>query len=409
MYILQHFVLMLCMGQGRKSKPGIDQEQLQSWKLLQDFRTLLDQTSPAPCQTIKTGKGGPRRLLHEEDYLCSFLFAQFNPVIDSMRGLCACSRFQKVQDIVCRRSMRLGSFSEAQSVFGFERLEKVFEKLAAENISRPSQKKKIPPGLAKSLRLVDSSTFYALPRMAWAHWRVHYGTKQSAVRLHIKFSLFDEKPSGALVKPAKTCERKALEKMIQPGEFYVGDRYYGRDYKFLERLDEAGCSYLMRLYESAFIKEERNLPLTDGDIRAGVVSDRIVRLGSRKCWHLKSVRVIRIEKPELGEPVLLVTNQTDPNDLAAGLLADIYHRRWEIELFFRWLKCIFSKPKQWHWFAESAEGVGIQLYCALIAALLLSRRLGKIPNKRTMEALHWHQLGMINTDELAWAIGQKSS
>ncbi|NWK57833.1 hypothetical protein HW115_19625, partial [Verrucomicrobiaceae bacterium N1E253] len=93
-----------------------------------------------------------------------------------------------------------------------------FRKLAAENIGNSVKKAGIPPGLLKSLRLVDSSVFSALPRMAWAHWRTHYGTKQSALRLHIKFSLLDEKPSGALISPAKTCERKALEKMIQPGE-----------------------------------------------------------------------------------------------------------------------------------------------------------------------------------------------
>ncbi|NWK57829.1 hypothetical protein HW115_19590, partial [Verrucomicrobiaceae bacterium N1E253] len=93
-----------------------------------------------------------------------------------------------------------------------------FRKLAAENIGNSVKKAGIPPGLLKSLRLVDSSVFSALPRMAWAHWRPHYGTKQSALRLHIKFSLLDEKPSGALISPAKTCERKALEKMIQPGE-----------------------------------------------------------------------------------------------------------------------------------------------------------------------------------------------
>lgn len=72
------------------------------------------------------------------------------------------------------------------------------------------------------------------------------------------------------------------------------------------------------------------------------------------------------------------------------------------------LKNQYYLTEQWHWFAESAEGVGIQLYCALIAALLLARRLGKLPNKRMVEALRWHQMGMIDEDELARALGKKS-
>lgn len=368
---------------------------------------MLHDTDPTSIASQSSRKGGPKRLLLEEDYLCSFLFAQFNPVIDSMRGLCACSHFKKVQDIVCRRSMSLGSFSEAQAVFGFERLEGIFQGLVSENIQQSRPRPSIPPHLLKALRLVDSSVFHALPRMSWAHWR-NFSKGNSAIRLHLKFRLLDEKPSGVLISPAKLCERKALEMMIQPGEFYVGDRYYGRDYSFLGRLQEAECSFVMRLYEQAAIKLEQDLPLTEGDRKAGVVSDQLVRLGARKCWHLHAVRVIRIEKPELDEPILLVTNHTDPGELSAELLADIYQRRWEIELFFRWLKCIFGRPKQWHWFAESAEGVGIQLYCALIAALLLARRLGKLPNKRMVEALRWHQMGMIDEDELARALGKKS-
>jgi hypothetical protein len=408
LYDFTFSALLFCVGSSRTSKPIIGEQQLQSWKLLQNFRDLLHDTDPTSIASKSSRKGGPKRLLLEEDYLCSFLFAQFNPVIDSMRGLCACSHFKKVQDIVCRRSMSLGSFSEAQAVFGIERLVGIFETLASENIHRSQSRANIPPHLLKALRLVDSSIFSALPRMAWAHWRNHYSTEQSAIRLHLKFQLLDEKPAGALISPAKLCERKALEMMIQPGEFYVGDRYYGRDYRFLGRLQEAECSFVMRLYEQASMKVERDLPLTEADRKAGVVSDQIVRLGARKRWHLNAMRVIRIEKPELDEPILLVTNHTDPGELSAKLLANIYQQRWEIELFFRWLKCIFGRPKQWHWFAESADGVGIQLYCALIASLLLARRLGKLPNKRMVEALRWHQMGMIDEDELTRALGKKS-
>lgn len=239
------------MGRSKDNNSQITEDQLRSWSLLGEFRTLLgevpasaDETSPRPP------KGGPARLLLEEDYLCAFLFAQFNPIIDSMRGLCACSKFPKVQAEVCTRPMSLGSFSEAQSVFGFERLERIFKGLAAEQIQHAPRNEKLPPQLLKKLRLVDRSVFHAVPRMAWAHWRSGQ-RKGSAVRLHLKFRVLDQVPADAVVSKAKLCERTALEMMLESGECYVGDRNYGRDYGLLQRMDEAGCGYAMRMWEQA--------------------------------------------------------------------------------------------------------------------------------------------------------------
>jgi IS4 transposase len=131
-----------------------------------------------------------------------------------------------------------------------------------------------------------------------------------------------------------------------------------------------------------------------------VVGDQIVRLGSKGRWHHGPVRVVRIEKEELDGPIILVTNRIDPETHSAALLAEIYHGRWEIELFFRWFKCVLGRADQWHWFAESPEGVAIQIYCALIAALLLARRSGKLPTKRQMEAIRFHAMGMVSDEEL---------
>jgi hypothetical protein len=188
--------------------------------------------------------------------------------------------------------------------------------------------------------------------------------------------------------------------MLKPKEFYVGDRNYSRDYQLLTSLDEAGCGYVIRLCENADITVLEELPLDDEDKAAGVVYDRIVRLGSRKRWYCGPVRVVRIEKPELGEALLLVTNRLGRESFSAALIAEIYHHRWAIELFFRWLKCVLGRPNRCHWMAESPAGVAIQIYTSLIAALLLARRLGRLPNKRCMEMLRFHLLGLATAEEL---------
>jgi hypothetical protein len=385
----------------KKHRKQPSPQELQSWDLLGEFRSLLEEVPSATLAQSPSRKGGAKRLLEEEDYLCAFLFAQFNPVIDSMRGLCACSQFERVQEEVCSRPMSLGSFSEAQSVFGYERLEGVFEKLVEaklKQVATGSDKTSRDKAL-RLLRLVDSTVIRAVPRMEWAQWR-HQHKTQRAVRLHLKFNLVDQEPAGAVVSDGRKCERKALGDMLREGEFYVGDRYYGRDYKFLEEMTQAGCGYIMRLYEQAHMSVEQSLPLEEEDKAAGVVSDEIVQLGARACWQHGLVRVIRIEKPSLKEPVLIVTNHLEGETLSAALAAEIYRQRWSIELFFRWLKCVLKKSTPWHWMAESANGAAIQLYCALIAALLLARRLGKLPNKRVIEALRFHAMGMASTEEL---------
>lgn len=385
----------------RQRSLDISEDQLRSWDLLGEFRAVLAKSKP----TGRRGRrqGGPARLLDEVDYFCAFLFAQFNPVIDSMRGLCGCSNLERVQQEVCSRPMSLGSFSEAQSVFGYERLEEVFQGLVEENLRSGASG---TPALGKAppaLHLVDSSVFRAVPRMCWAQWR-HQNKTQRAVRLHLKFNLFDAQPSEVLITEGRCCERKAFAKLLSPGEFYVGDRNYGRDYKCLKTLEESECGYIIRLCENANLKVIEELPLDGEDKAAGVVSDQIVRLGARERGNHGPVRVIRIEKPELDEPVILVTNQLDRECFSAALIAEIYHQRWAIELFFRWFKCVLGRADNWHWLAESPEGVAIQLYSALVAALLLARQLGRLPSKRCMEMLRFHSMGMASQEELEVAI-----
>lgn len=108
-----------------------------------------------------------------------------------------------------------------------------------------------------------------------------------------------------------------------------------------------------------------------------------------------------------GGELLLVSNKTG-EELSAELLALIYRSRWRVELFFKWLKCILGCH---HWLAESERGVALQVYCALIAALLLLRSSGRRPGKRAMEMIRFYLLGYATLDELSAALklAQKST
>jgi hypothetical protein len=93
---------------------------------------------------------------------------------------------------------------------------------------------------------------------------------------------------------------------------------------------------------------------------------------------------------------MLVTNLT-PQALPAAMVSMLYRRRWQIECFFKWIKCLL---KCRHWLAESQEGVTLQLYLALIAAVLLQLCLGRRPNQRMFELIQLYQMGYATTQEV---------
>jgi hypothetical protein len=110
------------------------------------------------------------------EYLSLFLMGLLNPVVRTMRGGCAASRLQRVQEEICRRPVSLGSFSEAQAVLDPALLARVFDGLSRDLSSSAGGGSAQRPWLIQ-----DSSLFEALPRMHWCLWR-RQGQKQSQVR-----------------------------------------------------------------------------------------------------------------------------------------------------------------------------------------------------------------------------------
>ena len=210
---------------------------------------------------------------------------------------------------------------------------------------------------------------------------------------------------GALLANARSCERALLRRQLVAGEFYVGDRYYGEDYALFSELERAGCSYLLRLRQEARFEVMELWPLSATDQEASVIFDGLVRLGVGKARQQELVRLVRVQS-ERGE-LLLVSNKAR-EELSAELLALIYRSRWRVELFFKWLKCILGCR---HCLAESQRCVALQVYCALIAALLLLRHNGRRLRQRAMEMIRFYLLGYATLDELSAALklAQKSA
>ena len=159
------------------------------------------------------------------------------------------------------------------------------------------------------------------------------------------------------------------------------------------RLEEAGCAYVLRLREQATIEVLEEIELSQTDRQAGVFRQAWIVLGCEARYRSTRVRVVWVQTPK--EVLLLVTNQPH-KDMPAELVAALYRQRWQIELFFRWIKCILGCR---HWLAESPRGVAIEIYLALIGALLLQLYSGRRPNRRMMELIQLHLLGLASNQE----------
>jgi hypothetical protein len=242
----------------------------------------------------------------------------------------------------------------------------------------------------------DSSLFAALPRMSWAlYGGGQAGAKNNAVRLHLSLHLLEDRPAQAQVTPGKVCERKTWQQAWESGAAYVGDRYFGENYRLLGELEAKGCRYILRLRDEAVINVLEELPLSEADRAAGLQRQAWAHLGCQARYRSVRVRVIWINLAG-GGSLQLVTN-VPPDQLDATEVGRLYRRRWQIECFFRWVKCLLGCR---HWLAESAAGVTLQLYLALIAAVLFQAHTGRRPNQRMLELFQLHQLGWASTEEL---------
>jgi hypothetical protein len=374
--------------------PSFTEKDLQHWKLLADFRAcLVPLLEKFP---LHSSWAEPKRRLQCADYLSLFLFALINPVVTTLRGVCAATQLHRVQEEVSSRSTSLGSLSEAQHLLDPALLEALLESLSAPVQGPPPAD---PRAAWQEWFARDSSLFTALPRMAWAKYGGgRPGCPNRAVRLHVSFHLWDDKPGRVQVTPGRVCERKSLRQQLERGATYVGDRYFAEDYQLFAELEKKGCRFLLRLREEAVVAVEEELALTPAERTAQISGDAWARLGHRESVRTARLRVVTIQSATAGT-LRLVTN-LPPSEWSAAEVGAMYRRRWQVEGFFRWLKCVLGCR---HWLAESERGVTLQLYLALIAGLMLHLMLGRRPNKRLMERLRFYLLGWASAEELAQA------
>jgi transposase len=208
-------------------------------------------------------------------------------------------------------------------------------------------------------------------------------------KVHVIYDPDADRPIYAALSAANVNDITAAQAMpIESGATYVFDLGY-YDYAWWAKLDAAGCRIVTRFKSNTPLAVVAELPVArDG----AILSDRIGHLPARQAKSRKNpfhdpVREVRV-KTETGKVLRILCNDLDAT---AQEIADLYKRRWAVELFFRWVK---QTLKITRFLGTSENAVRIQIAVALIAFLLL--RLAQAAQKTVHSPLTFARLVRAN-------------
>jgi hypothetical protein len=377
----------------------IQEQQVQGLKYFKALSGMLETLHTVGCERDRAGN----RLLHMDQYVSLLLLYLFNPICTSLRSLQQASELKKVQKKLGVPRASLGSLSEAAQVFDSQRMLAIIAELSRQ--LKPINTHEKLQNLPGILTAVDGTLLQALPRITWALWK---DDRHRAIKNHVHFEVLKGVPVQATITEANAGETAILEAQLQVGRIYVVDRGYAK-YRLLQQILDHHSSFVCRLHDNYVAQEIESRPIATEAQAAGVVRDRLVRLGCRprsqdlagpvrvvelKCQpHVKRMHTGR-GGPEQSETLVIATNLVD---LPADVIALMFQHRWTIEIFFRFYKHILGCR---HLLSYHRNGIELQTYAAILACMLISLWTGRKPTLRTFEMLCWYFTGMASPEEL---------
>lgn len=226
-----------------------------------------------------------------------------------------------------------------------------------------SRRRKYARRLKRKIYIMDSSIIpLCLSLFDWAKFR----TKKGAIKLHAVLDYDTGLPCYAAISEAKKHDvNVAKDTMFPAGSVLVVDRAYV-DYKWLYYLDSSDVFFVTRLKSNADIRiaqtfmtnEKHDHILSDQDIElTGFYSSKN---------YPKTLRIVKVHDPINDQTLVLLTNNLS---WTADSISQLYKARWDVEVFFKHLKQLFKVRT---FIGTSENAVRIQMWCSLIAVLLLN-------------------------------------
>jgi len=242
---------------------------------------------------------------------------------------------------------------------------RIYHALAQRLIGRARALYAVEPSVLEldaSVYALDSTTIdLCLSLFDWAPFR----STKAAVKLHTLLDLRGSIPAFIHVSDGKLHDVNVLDILpVEAGAFYVMDRGYV-DFERLYAMHQAGAFFVTRAKAGM---DARRVYSHAADRSNGVICDQRVMLnGFYSAQHYpEHLRRIRFKDPESGKTLVFLTNNTS---LPAWTIAALYKSRWQVELFFKWIKQHLRIKR---FLGTSENAVKTQIWCAVATYVLIA-------------------------------------
>jgi hypothetical protein len=296
-----------------------------------------------------------------EQYL-AMAFAQLT-YRESLRDIEACLRAlgPKRYHLGFRRSIARSTLADANETHDW----RIFADFAQHliGIARPLYAgDSLGVDLDASLYALDSTTIdLCLALFPWAKFR----SRKAAVKMHTLLDLHGNIPAFMHISDGKLHDVHALDRIdIEPGAYYAMDRAYV-DFKRLYRFTLSSAFFVTRTKKNVLLQRRYSHPV---DKSTGVSSDQTVILTSFESAssYPDPLRRVSYRDPETGKQLRFLTNNFT---LPALTIAQIYKQRWQVELFFKWIK---QHLRIKAFFGTSENAVKTQIWIAISVYVLVA-------------------------------------
>jgi hypothetical protein len=347
----------------------------------------------------REGAHGNRRLFLSDLFVAQLL-AFHHPTVRSLRTLDALSSTPTAQQVLHVQRLPRSTVSDANQVVDPALLQPLLDDLV-----RRVDGRRLPHELdllVKRLVAVDGTFLRIVGQLTWTlKQRTDNHRVVSKPRLDVQLDVAAGVPRFAVLSGHGRSEGNAARLHVEPGKIYVADKaYFG--FNLLRDWLDQGADFVVALNSQIrFTPEDLAPQSADRPANDAVISDR--------CGHLSGCDKSRPPTQRLrevvlvgadGNPLRLLTSLTDPA-IGSTLIGDLYRHRWQIELFFRWLKsCAHFR----HAISHSPNGLGAALYVALIATLLTAVATGRRPSKYALAALQFVAAGLAELEHMLPAL-----
>ena len=323
------------------------------------FHQLTKQIPWDVFEQSVTCHGSDRRVrrLRTRDQFLSMLYGQFagagslREIVDGLR-----SHEARLYHAGLRCVSR-STLSDANAKRSFEVYADVFSEMV--RLAQPGLRRKLRAGM----RLLDATVVkLSAGRSPWAG----FSDKLCAAKLHVVYEPHERLPLRAVVTAGTVNDITPARAMpVEPGATYVFDLAY-YSYEWWAELHASGCRFVTRLKTHTKLAIDTEHSCSEG---SNILSDRSGRLhkrigGGRRNPFTDPVREITVATDN-GRGLRLVTNDLRT---PAEVIAELYKQRWDVELFFKWIK---QNLKIKRFLGTSENAVKTQIYIALIAFLIL--------------------------------------